>query len=60
MDDSQVIINTKLQIIDKTKNPGGGLGMDIIIRCLDDLDAGQFTNRRKQGLSCRLRRVFVG
>jgi hypothetical protein len=50
MDGSQIIINTKLNVIHKTKEPGGELGMDIKTRHLDFLTVRPFTNRRQKGL----------
>jgi hypothetical protein len=50
MDDSQIIINTKLNVIHKTKEPGGELGMEIMTRHLDYLTVRPFTKRRQKGL----------
>jgi hypothetical protein len=50
MDDSQIIINTKLNVIHKSKESGGELGMDIMTRHLDHLTVRPFTNRRQNSL----------
>ena len=50
MDDSHIMIDTKLNVIHKTKESRGELGMDIITRHLDHFTVRPFTNQRQKSL----------